>query len=515
MNEFIKNQINKLPHTPGVYFFKTSQTEMLYIGKAKDLRNRCSSYLQPKADDLKGLTIDQTATHFEFKETSSELEALLLEAELIQHHRPPLNVLLKDGQPFLYFLITTETVPRLILTRTKKLKGSYFGPFIEKSQARSLHAFLLKTFRLETCSRKMPHGCLRYHMGICAGTCKPDFDLTEYKKRLDLIKNLFVSGNKKLFAEIDSLIESHNEKMEFEVSKKLVDAKMQLTSFLAHKTSILNWRNSLEELTSRHIWIKHKNHVYLLEEKKLKFSITYTFLADSDEPIDTFMSTYYQQYQPPRELMCNQELENKLLISQFLKTRWNQPQETLFIDAHSHHLDHIMSLALLEVANKAQTKNDSAKDLKQFLNLNFEPHVIDCFDISHLQGTNIVASCVRFVDGVPFKNGCRKFIIQSLTNQNDYAALQEAVSRRYKNQNELPDLILIDGGKGQLNAVRAVFDLVHLASIAKREERIFSDTLPTEGKLVNRKSKGGKTLMAIRDYAHHFAISFQRSRRSN
>jgi excinuclease ABC subunit C len=173
-----------------------------------------------------------------------------------------------------------------------------------------------------------------------------------------------------------------------------------------------------------------------------------------------------------------------------------------------------MQLALLEISSKTMTTKQSATDLQKFLGLQKPPHIIDCFDISHLQGTNIVASCVRFIDGVVFKNGCRKFIITSISDQNDYAALQEAVSRRYKSANELPDLILIDGGKGQLSAVSAIFDAVPLASIAKREERIFSQTLPTEGKLVDRKTKGGKTLMAIRDYAHHFAISFQRKRRA-
>jgi excinuclease ABC subunit C len=514
MLKFVSDAIKKLPHKPGVYFFKTSENDLLYIGKAKDLHNRCSSYLQPKSDDLKGLTIDQTATHFEFKQTTTELEALLLEAELIQHHRPPLNVLLKDGQPFLYFLITNGDLPQLLLTRTKKQKGSYFGPFIEKTQARSLHAFLLKTFRLETCTRKMLHGCLRYHMGICAGTCLPNFDIEGYKSRLNLIKKLFTSGNKQVFEEIDAQVELHNEKMEFEISKKLVESKQHLAEFLAHKTSILNLRNSLEELTSRHIWIKHENQVFLLDEKKLKFTVTYTFLADTNEPIDTFLTTYYQQYQPPRELLTNIPLENKSLFKDFLDERWQLPQKTLIASPTDHHLDHLMQLALLEISSKTMTTKQSATDLQKFLGLQKPPHIIDCFDISHLQGTNIVASCVRFIDGVVFKNGCRKFIITSISDQNDYAALQEAVSRRYKSANELPDLILIDGGKGQLSAVSAIFDAVPLASIAKREERIFSQTLPTEGKLVDRKTKGGKTLMAIRDYAHHFAISFQRKRRA-
>ena len=174
-----------------------------------------------------------------------------------------------------------------------------------------------------------------------------------------------------------------------------------------------------------------------------------------------------------------------------------------------------MRLAQLQIIGKEIHTDRTGVELQKFLELPSPPRIIDCFDISHTQGTNIVGASVRFVDGVPDKSGCRKFIIQSLTNQNDYAALQEVAFRRYKSHDELPDLLLIDGGKGQLNAVLAVvLDAVECASIAKREERIFSTRLPAEGKVLLQRSKAGKTLMALRDYAHHFAISFHRSRRT-
>ncbi len=507
----VAKQIRTLPHEPGVYIFKTNENEILYIGKAKSLKDRCSSYLSPKPDDLKGITIAASATGFECITTPTELAALLLEAELIQHHRPPLNVLLKDGQPFLYFLITNEDVPRLVLVRNKKLKGTYFGPFIEKGPIRSLHAFLLKTFRLDTCTRKMPNGCLRYHMAICAGTCLPNFDLAGYKERLALVRKLLSRGSRDVFDEIDRLVAHQNELMEFEVSKKLVEAKQNLESFLINKASILDVAQTVEHFTSRHFWITHKNHVFLLDEKKLKFTIRYTFLAEPGECLDTYLVTYYQQFQPPREIILNQELAEFDLVQNFLVTRWNLATPPLLTAQPGEHVQHLARLALLHVENKEIITAETTKELQDFLNLEKPPQTIDCFDISHTQGRNIVGSCVRFFDGAPDKSGCRKFIIQSLENQNDYAALQEVVRRRYHTAEELPDLVLIDGGKGQLSAVNAVFDAVQTASIAKREERIFASTLPPEGKLVNKRSKAGKTLMAIRDYAHHFAISFHRS----
>lgn len=512
MDKNVQAALRALPHTPGVYIFKTNIDEILYIGKAKDLHNRCSSYLSPKADDLKGITIASSASNFEHIPTPTELAALLLEAKLIQHHRPPLNVLLKDGQPFLYFLITQEELPRLLVARNKKQKGAYFGPFVEKGPIRSLHTFLLKTFRLETCTRKMQNGCLRYHMGICAGTCLPSFDLTHYKERLHLVKKLLARGNREVFDEIDRLIAHHNENMEFEISQKLVTAKQNLENFLANKSSVLDINNSLDQFTSRHLWIVHNNHIFLLDEKKLKFTILYTFLAEPDELVDTYLATYYQQHQPPREILLNQDAADVSLIKSFLSTRWNLENTPYISSAPSSHLEHIMRLAELYVINKSLITSESTKELQNFLHLQTPPHIIDCFDISHTQGQNIVGSCVRFIDGAPDKSACRKFIIRSLTNQNDYAALQEIVSRRYKGADELPNLVLIDGGKGQLNAVNAIFYAVQTASIAKREERIFASTLPPEGKLVNKRSKAGKTLMAIRDYAHHFAISFHRKR---
>ena len=177
----LEKQIKSLPRNPGVYLFKDSHDLVLYIGKAKSLRSRVSSYL--KSDDLKSCSLREISDRIDFIVTKNELEAMLLEAKLIQTHQPKFNVLLKTGQPFLWILISQESLPELKLVRSQKQKGTYFGPFLEKDSARKVYDFLIKTFRLKLCKKKIPSGCLAYHMGICAGKCRPDFDENSCAKR--------------------------------------------------------------------------------------------------------------------------------------------------------------------------------------------------------------------------------------------------------------------------------------------------------------------------------------------
>lgn len=513
MNPQLQDTIRALPHAPGVYIFKDTTNTIIYIGKAKDLRNRCTSYITPEPHDHKGQTLVSTATSLEFIETINEVTALVLEAELIQHNRPHLNVLLKDGQPFLYITITAEKLPRLLIARTKTTKGTYFGPFVEKRPIRSLYDFLIKTFRLDICGKRIENGCLRFHMGICSGSCKSDFDEQGYRERLAFVKKLLSGGRTSLFKELDALIAAHSEKMEFEIARKLLGYKEHVAHFFENKAGALSLQDTLTQKTSRHVWIHSPKNITVLSEQKLRFTTLYTFIADESEPIDAYMTTYYQQYPAPATLITNTQPDDTELLRGFLQTRWNRSEPTNIACDPQGHLEHVLKLAQLQVVGKTLHTDTTGLELQKFLELPSPPRVIDCFDISHTQGHNIVGASVRFVDGVPDKSGCRKFIIQSLVDQNDYAALQEVASRRYHSIEELPDLLLIDGGKGQLNAVLAiVLDHIECASIAKKEERIFSPRLAPEGKVLNKRSKAAKTLIGLRDYAHHFAISFHRNR---
>ncbi len=406
-----------IPTLPGVYLFKDAQGTIVYIGKAKSLHHRVHSYFQAHNQDWKVEAIRTAYADLDFIITKNETEAMLLEAELIQRYQPELNTVFKTGQPFIYIMFTNnKQLPAMTIVRNKKRKGTYFGPFLQKQQARRVHQFLLKTFQLNACNKKIENGCLDYHIGNCPGTCKTDFDRYEYLFRLELAKDVLRNQDKEFIKKIKDKISEYNKQMAFEKSKRL--------------------------------------HEYL---------------------------------------------ENFALIFETIKTKYAPEKFTA----------DIMVATTPVVETPFSTMAGS--ELGALLGISTPISTIDCFDISHFQSHSIVGSCIRFTNGKPDKNKFRRFKIKTLTEQNDYAALQEIVMRRYKDASELPDLILIDGGKGQLSAIESLFPQAHIVSLAKKEERLFG-THCKEGILLDVKTDSGRLLIALRDYAHHFAISYHRLR---
>lgn len=412
-------KIPDLPTLPGVYLFKQEDT-LLYVGKAKNLKKRVTSYFQKQKTDWKIQALVEEHTHIEHIVTHSETDALLLEAQLIREHTPKFNVLLKSGQPFVYLLFTQGELPLFELARNKIKKGIYFGPFLHKSKVRSAHAYLMRTFQLSLCNTKIENGCLNYHVGNCAGNCLSTFDVQSYLFRLNLVQTL-LEGN-------------------FTASLKAV--KTQLAE-----------------------------HIKNLEFEKA--NTVHRYLQNL-EVIFTTLKTKYSLTKYEKDI---------LLVT--TPTQRKQKEENLEI----------------------------GKKIQELFALSKAPSTIDCFDISHFQSSYIVGSCIRFKNGVPDKNNFRRFKIKSLKEQNDYAALQEIVLRRYKNPEEIPDLIVIDGGIGQLHAVEKILPNAEIISLAKREELVFSKSL-TQPIALSLHSDVGKLIIALRDYAHHFAIQYHKLLRS-
>lgn len=407
-----------LPALPGVYFFKDASGTVLYIGKAKSLKARVQSYFHTRPDwKIKELlesfsTVDHIVT-------TTEHEALLLEAHLIQQHKPRFNALLKEGQPFIYILFTEQSLPEIKLVRTQKEKGIYIGPFLHKKHARSAYAFLCKTFRLKLCHKKVPNGCLDYHLGYCAGSCKTDFDLSAYKFRLSLALNVLKQNQDEFIQQI---------------------------------------KVRIAELTKQ----------YAFEEAR----ILYTYLQNCQ----SIFNTINEKFSP-------------------------DTYETEIFTATTPH------------PFVAEMPDDIDIQLQNFFLLDAPIATIDCFDISHLQGRSMVGACVRFKNGIPQPSKFRRFIIKTVEKNNDYAALHEIISRRYTNRDELPDLVVIDGGKGQLSVATAIIPPSICASLAKREETVYAPNLPSNGVKLDLQTPVGKLLIALRDYTHHFAITYHRLRR--
>lgn len=416
MNKIEKVLEKSIPKLTGIYLFKNKDGTILYIGKTLNLHHRVNSYFQKYSSDWKIEQLINEYDDIDYILTATETEALLLEAKLIMQYQPKFNRLLKEGQPFLYILFSATAIE---LVRNKKKKGTYFGPFLQKGPARKTYNFLVQTFRLSLCNRKIEQGCLDYHIGNCAGNCRADFDYNDYLFRLNLAADVLKNNHDDYTKKIEDQMKKYIENLEFE--------KAQHT----------------------HDYLKNIDII---------FNTIEIHFTDRKFATDIFVATTPTPYAP--------------LVSETINT-----------------------------------------DLQKFLGVSNPIRTIDCFDISHFQSSYLVGSCVRFTDGKPDKHMFRRFKIKSLEQQNDYAALQEIVQRRYKNKDDLPDLILIDGGKGQLHAIQTILPNALVTSLAKKEEIFYSPQF-SNGIHLDIKTNIGKLLIALRDYAHHFAISYHRLKRS-
>jgi len=415
------------PSNPGVYLFKDRSDHIIYIGKAINLAKRIQSYFRKNNKDWKVQALVQEHVQVDYIITASEIEAYLLEAKMIGEHKPKYNVLLREGQPFVYFRFTNpkDGLPSLDLVRNKKKRGMYVGPFLQKYQARKVFEYLVKTFRLSLCNKKIEHGCLDFHLDLCAGNCRSDFDVESYRFRVQLAQNVLRQKHDRMLRLLKDKIEQYNKELAFEKAKHLYEYVQNLDQ--------------------------------IIQTIKLKFS----------------------------DSKYRHEIELKTIPSRFFSL----------------------------------SQDDSAYQLQILLGVEAPVRVIDCFDISHFQSSFIVGACVRFVDGVPEKNKFRLFKIKTLTRQDDYAALQEIVQRRYRDYikngdgSDVPDVVFIDGGKGQLSAVKRILPDIPCMSLAKKEEILFFKSFP-KGLPIDVKQSTGKLLLCLRDYAHHFAVTFHIKRRS-
>ena len=405
-----------IPKLTGVYLFKDANGAIIYIGKAKNLHLRVNSYFQKYATDWKIKQLIDEYADVDYILTPTETESLLLEAELVQKHKPKFNVLLKEGQPFLYILFTPEDTVELV--RNKKKKGTYFGPFLEKAPARKTYHFLMQTFKLNLCNKKIELGCLDYHIGNCAGSCKPNFDEADYCVRIQLAKEALKNNQDDFIKKVKEHIALYSAEYAFEKAQTMNE--------------------------------------YLRNVDTIFTTLNMHFSADKFAT-DIFVASTPTPYSPQVDTTIN-------------------------------------------------------TDLQKFLGFATPVRTVDCFDISHFQSSYLVGSCVRFTDGKPEKAMFRHFKIKTLTEQNDYAALQEIIQRRYKNNTDIPDLIVIDGGKGQLSAAQHVLPGAPLVSLAKREETLYGPQFP-HGIRLDLQTNVGRLLIALRDYAHHFAISYHRLKR--
>ncbi len=533
----LKDTIRELPDKPGIYKFYNKQKELLYVGKAKSVRKRVSSYFTKLSGlDNKTKRLVSQIDSVEFTIVDSEFDAYLLENNLIKSHRPKYNILLKDDKTYPYLYVSHERFPRLVSTRKLDRRlGIFYGPYTSVKAMNTVMELVKKLFALRTCSYNLSKEniennkykvCLEYHIGNCKGPCENLVEESVYNQNIQQIHQI-LRGNlsivKQYFKE-NMMASASN--MEFEKAQQYKE-KLQLLEKFQASSIVVNPRISdLEVIT-------------IASEEKLAI-VNYLFISnglitktktievrkklgetDSEIILTTLAGIQSELEITTREVITNIEIENKIGHINIYVPKIGDKRKLIDLSRKNalFELKKIKSRNLEKISPNQKVVETLGLDL-QLKNL---PRRIECFDNSNIQGTNPVASMVCFIDGKPAKKEYRHFNIKTVIGPDDFSSMFEIVFRRYKRQieenNPLPDLIIIDGGKGQLSsAIQALTELniygqIPIIGIAKRLEEIYfpEDQYPL---YLDKKSSSLKLIQQIRDEAHRFAITFHRTKRS-
>lgn len=540
----IESQIKLLPKLPGVYLMHNKKSEIIYIGKAKNLKNRVKTYFQKKLETPKLRVMVPKIQRFEFIVTDSEVEALILESYLIKKHQPCYNVLLKDDKKFPWFVITEDEYPRIVISRKANLntiKGKYFGPYTDARAMYSTLDMIKRLFPLKQCKqpRFKDRACIYHQIGKCSGVCQKLISPEDYQKIVKQVE-LFLSGKQEeLLQELKKQMELYSEKQEFEKAARFRDSYKDVLKVIERQKIVsdntkINWDmiGFAKKEADIAITILKIRFGRLIEKKEFDFVIN-----EFDEPQDILKSFIFEYYSKnpdmPSEIFLPFELDEISLIKDWLNSQ-NKNKITLSVPKAQKKFE------LIELANKnaklflekivAQKTvklqsdwNEIGKEIQEKLNLKNFPHIIECFDISHIQGTNTVASMVVFENGKAKKSAYKRFKIKTLESgkTDDFASIEEVVERRYSKlkESERPELIIVDGGKGQLSSACSVLkklsiDGQDIVSLAKKFEEVF---VPQKSKpiIFDTNSQALFLFQKIRDEAHRFAINYHRKLREN
>ena len=541
----IKNKLNQLPTDPGVYHFYNDQQKIIYIGKAKNLKNRVKSYFQNKNSlSPKNATMLKHIKNIDWIIVRNEVEALMTEANLIKMHHPKYNIDLRDDKSYPFIRITNEPYPQVFLTRNIIKDGSkYFGPFTDVRHLRRTLKALQKAFPIRSCNyfidssvikEKKISICLDYHIKKCEGPCEGLVSREKYSDMVNRIEDFMKGKTKPTEEHIKKLMIAASNNQNYEEAKIYRDQLESIFEFKKKQSLVAT------DFVERDVIVLSKEDDFgiavilrirngrIFSRDKLSFK---KLDINDGVNIRTIIMTFYLDSDfIPRELSLQVKPQYEKDLLDWLRQKRGRAVRFIYPQKGEKAKEIRITLQNAKLLlgewkiNKEKRKDQVPKILNQLkddLSLTVPPKKIEAFDISHLGGTNTVASMVSFVDALPKKKEYRKYNIKSVADIDDFASIKEVVHRRYKRlikENiRLPDLILIDGGKGQLNmALSALEDLgvgyIPIIGLAKRLEEVF---IPgnSEPQSIQKQSPGLILLRRIRDEAHRFAISFQRSKR--
>jgi excinuclease ABC subunit C len=513
--------LSGIPDNPGCYIYSDNTGKVIYVGKARNLKKRVKSYFQKRELDPKTESLVRSINSVDFIITDTEVEALVLENTLIKKHRPRYNINLRDSQKYAYIRLTGELFPRLVVARGKRElydegKEELFGPFVSAAGRDHILNVLNKTFKLRTCKRMPKKACLRYHIKLCDAPCIGNIDEARYGEMLKRAVLVLKGKSQELIDRMTVEMQKASTDLNFEHAMELRDQINALTG-LRERQKMERDRKYNEDIINYTV----KNGVVYLHlfnvfrgtlENKQVFNFEYAG-GDSEEFFEEFLAQYYSENDVPEELIVPVEVGESVVS--FLEMRAGKKVRVVVPQRGDK--KKLLELVLKNIEITFFGDIEKLKDLKSKLKMQEMPVVIECFDISHLSGTSTVASMVQFRNALPDKSNYRRFRIKTVEGVDDFSSIAEVVKRRYSRlvseAADLPDLILIDGGIGQLNAATAELKRlgvrVPTISIAKRFEEIYVPGAD-EPLILSRRSKALQLLQRVRDEAHRFAITYNR-----
>ena len=530
VNTTIRKQI---PPDPGVYLMKDKESKIIYIGKAKNLHKRVSSYfLKQYSNNWKTSQLVTKIADIEVIVTDNEIEAFLLECNLIKRYRPIFNIELKDQQSYTYLKITEELFPRLLVARRNRNgefhgpKGKVYGPFVRGSSKFLTIGFLRKLFKIRICNKLPKKPCLEYFIKNCDAPCINNVTRNEYMRNVFMLQEILKGRNS-----IENFIDNMEDEMrraseiqQYEKAREIRDTLHRLNNLrIKQKMEKVVNRNTEEEYVgivkdnskaNAYIMTLRRTHGVISDSKKFEFDLI------GDNSITTFLVQYYSTAPViPRFIYVNEDVESKDALETSLEQLAEHKVSIIKVsnDYPIREKKQLMDLLVRNISLCIEKGYDpSIVELKNAIHLTTVPTIMDCFDISNFGSSYAVGACTRFINGKPNKTGYRKFKIKTIPNQNDFAMIGEIVTRRYASvteidQDQLPDLIVIDGGKGQLqSAIRAIHKLgidIPCISLAKENEEIFTP-FSNKSLILPKRSSALKVLQHIRDESHRFGLDY-------
>jgi excinuclease ABC subunit C len=561
--ESIRDQIASIPNTPGVYLLRDSNSKVIYIGKAKQLKARLRQHFQPSTDFTKSRVIRESSEKIEVFETRTENEALLLEFNLIQEYDPPLNTRYTDDKSYPYVEITTgEKFPRIFTTRERFNKESIFlGPFSDVKSTKKSIKYALQMFPIADCKNEIHLGdsetwaksCIRRLTNQCMKPCEVEIDSDKYRINVKNVINFLEGKLPEIIAGTETSMKQAAESLDFEEAiryrdiLKAINKTMQIQSVIVESqdTYVLVVHGNGLEVVINLMTVKDNRVIrqdpYLMELteellnqldedefNKNNYDISVEIIDSITDEIIThvlkIIGSDIKNVKLKRILNGTKSTKvyNTLKDLGFKPVKMNLNEKEL-IKLASHNAKQVLQRRSL-LSKKSTTADERLQDLKELINLKEIPDIIDCFDVSTLQGNNNVASCIRFQHAKPLKKGYRRFKIRTVEGQDDFASMEEVVFRRYRDISEgfdqyglpIPNLIIIDGGKEQLKRGKLSLKKLNLEipiiGLAKREEEIYLPTSDTPIKF-DENRPGMLLVKSARDEAHRFAVEYQRKSR--